>query len=65
MNGQIFSKIFCYQVQFEIGDIKRQNYPDNTFDMIYSRDTLLHIDGKEKLFAKFKVNQDKFIFYYY
>lgn len=41
-------------VQFEIGDIKRQNYPDNTFDMIYSRDTLLHVDGKEKLFAKFK-----------
>lgn len=41
-------------VQFEIGDIKRQKYPNNTFDLIYSRDTLLHIDGKEELFAKFK-----------
>jgi len=42
------------QVEFEIGDIKKQSYPNNTFDMIYSRDTLLHIDNKPELFAKFK-----------
>lgn len=41
-------------VQFEIGDIKLQKYPSNTFDMIYSRDTILHIDNKEQLFANFK-----------
>lgn len=41
-------------VEFELGDIKKQQYPNNTFDFIYSRDTLLHIDDKEALFAKFK-----------
>lgn len=41
-------------VEFEIGDIKKQLYPNSTFDFIYSRDTLLYIDDKEALFAKFK-----------
>lgn len=42
------------KVQFEIGDVLKQSFPNNTFDLIYSRDTLLHINQKPKLFAKFK-----------
>ena len=44
-------------VHFEIGDVRKQNFPANTFDLIYSRDTILHIDTKRELFAKFKVIQ--------
>lgn len=39
---------------FEIGDITKQNFPNGYFDVIYSRDTLLHIADKKKLFAQFK-----------
>jgi len=42
------------KTQFEIGDICKQKFPENYFDVIYSRDTILHIDDKEGLFAKFK-----------
>lgn len=41
-------------VRFEIGDITKQKFPDNYFDLIYSRDTILHIKDKESLFAQFK-----------
>jgi len=40
--------------QFEIGDICKQNFPAESFDLIYSRDTILHIQDKEGLFALFK-----------
>lgn len=30
-------------VQFEIADCTKKEFPVNTFDVIYSRDTLLHI----------------------
>ncbi|XP_034954128.2 ras and Rab interactor 1 isoform X2 [Zootoca vivipara] len=40
-------------VQFEIGNATRRTFPENTFDVIYSRDTLLHVPGKSALFAKF------------
>lgn len=40
----------------EITDITKATYPDESFDVIYSRDTLLHIGGKESLFANFLVN---------
>jgi len=40
-------------VCFEITDVTQQEYPDASFDVIYSRDTLLHIGDKETLFAKF------------
>lgn len=43
------------KTQFEIGDICKQKFPENYFDVIYSRDTILHINDKEGLFAKFKV----------
>jgi phosphoethanolamine N-methyltransferase len=43
------------KVHFEIGDVTKQTFPDQSFDIIYSRDTILHIPNKEGLFALFKV----------
>ncbi|XP_008799221.1 phosphomethylethanolamine N-methyltransferase-like isoform X2 [Phoenix dactylifera] len=40
-------------VEFEVADCTRKTYPDNTFDVIYSRDTILHIQDKPMLFRSF------------
>ncbi|KAK3032115.1 hypothetical protein RJ639_037419 [Escallonia herrerae] len=40
-------------VEFEVADCTTITYPDNTFDVIYSRDTILHIQDKPALFKSF------------
>lgn len=30
-------------VEFEVADCTKKTYPENSFDVIYSRDTILHI----------------------
>lgn len=40
-------------VQFEIGDATRRIFPDAAFDVVYSRDTILHINDKKALFKRF------------
>ncbi|DAZ96530.1 TPA: hypothetical protein N0F65_011207 [Lagenidium giganteum] len=40
-------------VEFEICDATTREYPDESFDVIYSRDTILHIADKLGLFEKF------------
>ncbi|XP_041038019.1 phosphoethanolamine methyltransferase, partial [Carcharodon carcharias] len=40
-------------VQFEIGDATKRVFGEKLFDVIYSRDTILHIADKEDLFKKF------------
>ncbi|XP_074583787.1 phosphoethanolamine N-methyltransferase 2-like isoform X1 [Curcuma longa] len=40
-------------VEFEVADCTKKSYPDNTFDVIYSRDTILHIQDKASLFKSF------------
>ena len=47
------------QMQFLITDITEQDYEQESFDVIYSRDTLLHIKGKEALFLKFFVSTNR------
>uniref|UniRef100_A0A8D0C3F1 phosphoethanolamine N-methyltransferase n=1 Tax=Salvator merianae TaxID=96440 RepID=A0A8D0C3F1_SALMN len=42
-------------VQFEIGDATQRLFPEASFDVIYSRDTILHVVDKRALFAKFLV----------
>lgn len=42
------------KVHFEIGDVTRHDYPNEYFDVIYSRDTILHIADKKSLFGQFK-----------
>lgn len=39
-----------YSVEFEVADCTKKEYPDNTFDVIYSRDTILHIQVRLPLF---------------
>lgn len=41
------------KVIFEIGDITKREYSPESFDVIYSRDTLLHISDKPAIFRKF------------
>ncbi|XP_067121684.1 uncharacterized protein [Centruroides vittatus] len=41
------------KIHFEICDITQAEFEPNTFDAIYSRDTLLHIENKYELFQKF------------
>ncbi|KAJ3702390.1 hypothetical protein LUZ61_006095 [Rhynchospora tenuis] len=40
-------------VEFEVADCTKKVYPDNSFDIIYSRDTILHIQDKPTLFKSF------------
>ncbi|XP_023003747.1 phosphomethylethanolamine N-methyltransferase-like isoform X3 [Cucurbita maxima] len=40
-------------VEFEVADCTKKVYPDNAFDVIYSRDTILHIQDKPALFRSF------------
>ncbi|PWA67224.1 phosphoethanolamine N-methyltransferase [Artemisia annua] len=40
-------------VEFEVADCTKKSYPDDTFDVIYSRDTILHIQDKPALFRTF------------
>ncbi|XP_073676428.1 phosphoethanolamine methyltransferase isoform X3 [Garra rufa] len=40
-------------VQFEVSDATKRRFPDATFDVVYSRDTILHIRDKVDLFRKF------------
>lgn len=42
------------KVRFEIGDVTKHEYPPRYFDVIYSRDSLLHIQNKKAIFNKFK-----------
>lgn len=38
-------------VEFEVADCTKKTYPENSFDVIYSRDTILHIQVRYHLFA--------------
>ncbi|PKA59669.1 Phosphoethanolamine N-methyltransferase 1 [Apostasia shenzhenica] len=40
-------------VEFEVADCTKKIYPSETFDVIYSRDTILHIQDKPALFKSF------------
>uniref|UniRef100_A0A3Q3JGT8 phosphoethanolamine N-methyltransferase n=1 Tax=Monopterus albus TaxID=43700 RepID=A0A3Q3JGT8_MONAL len=40
-------------VQFEVADATKRTFPEGSFDVIYSQDTVLHIDDKLALFKHF------------
>ncbi|KAJ8427416.1 hypothetical protein Cgig2_000610 [Carnegiea gigantea] len=49
-------------VEFEVADCTKKVYPDNTFDVIYSRDTILHIQmlrdaGFDEVIAEDRTDQ--------
>lgn len=39
-----------------MSDITKQHFEPRSFDVIYSRDTILHIGDKEELFTNFFVS---------
>lgn len=41
------------KIRFEVADCTKRTFPDNSFDVIYSRDTILHISDKPALFRNF------------
>ena len=41
-----------HRTQFYIEDAMTMEYPDNFYDVVYSRDTILHITDKPALFRK-------------
>lgn len=44
------------QVHFEVADATKREFPEGSFDVVYSRDTILHIDDKLALFKRFHVS---------
>ncbi|KAH9503430.1 Phosphoethanolamine N-methyltransferase 3 [Bulinus truncatus] len=40
------------KVSFEVADATKRDFPENSFDVIYCRDTILHIAEKLELFKK-------------
>lgn len=51
-----FLYIFTIQVEFVVADITTADFKQESFDVIYSRDTILHIEDKKSLFANFFVS---------
>ncbi|XP_065840487.1 uncharacterized protein [Oscarella lobularis] len=41
------------KVQFEVCDVMAREFPDSSFDVIYSREAIVHIENKAVLFKKF------------
>ena len=44
------------QIKFEVQDALDVELEAGSFDVVYSRDTILHIPDKEKLFSNFYVS---------
>ncbi|KAI5382486.1 phosphomethylethanolamine N-methyltransferase [Lathyrus oleraceus] len=42
-----------YNVEFDCADCSKKTYPEKTFDVIYTRDAMLHIKDKPTLFRSF------------
>lgn len=42
-------------VEFEVADCTKKTYPENSFDVIYSRDTILHIQVRNS-FSPWKLS---------
>ena len=41
------------KVSFRVEDATTMDYPENHYDLVYSRDTILHIEDKKSLFKNF------------
>lgn len=55
-------------VEFEVADCTKKHYPENSFDVIYSRDTILHIQVHKpylsQLFSLGSLTQFSFFFFF-
>ena len=50
-------------MEFEVADATKRQFADHTFDVIYSRDTILHIKDKAQLFTTFMVSSISLLYY--
>lgn len=55
-NNLLSLLLLFWQVQFEVADATKRVFPEGTFDVVYSRDTILHISDKLELFKHFYVS---------
>ena len=51
------------QVQFEVSDATKRDFPPERFDAVYSRETILHIKDKKALFEKILVSVHYFMLF--
>jgi len=54
--------LYIFKVKFGIVDITTAEYEPSSFDVIYSRDTILHIEDKATLFANFLVSEQCYFY---
>merc|ERR1712002_98850 len=52
-NRMIVEPVVKHRVQFYAEDASTMGYPEEFYDVVYSRDTILHIADKHSLFKKF------------
>lgn len=52
-DSTVVSPSVKHRVQFHVEDATTMDYPENFYDLVYSRDTILHIQDKEALFKLF------------
>jgi hypothetical protein len=41
-----------HDVTFEVADVLTRDFPESSFDVVVSRDSLLHVEDKQTLFAR-------------
>jgi phosphoethanolamine N-methyltransferase len=41
-----------HDVTFEVADVMTRDFPEGWFDAVFIRDTLLHLENKPALFAR-------------
>jgi hypothetical protein len=41
-----------HDVTFEVADVLTRDFPEGSFDVVVSRDSLLHVEDKQRLFAR-------------
>jgi hypothetical protein len=41
-----------YDVTFEVADVMTRDFPAESFDAVHSRDSLLHLHDKQRLFSR-------------
>ena len=46
----IIKKYFCFRVHFQVADAMEMDYPSEHYDAVQSRDAILHMHDKPKLF---------------
>lgn len=52
----VLTYISKFEIQFLVCDATKFEFPPNTFDVVYSRDCIIHIPDKRDLFARFYVS---------